>query len=368
MKKILFFHHASILGGGTKSAVDIIEMLSEEYEIKGVISTVKNETKNLFDEKKFDYLEYEDNFGVLPWYKGGPSLFSRTFWYCLYKTFKFRKYIDTVIGEEKPDIVILNSIVLSWIGPILKRKNVKGICFVREAKKGGVISRVQEKFLLSFSRVCFISEYDQNQYTKKINSTIIRDCAKIETFNNIDIVNSYEIDTSKFNILYLGGDSDLKGWNVIKQLVKDEVWEKKYIENIKFLMLGDFKIKEFNTTCNIEYLGCITDIEKIYKFASIIIMPITKGHQLRPIIEAGMAKCPVIVTFFEELQENIKENETCLTIKNNDVKELKEKILLIYNNSDFAEELVKKNYEFIREKYEYQLVRKKLQDFLEELK
>lgn len=363
MKKILFVHHASVIGGGTISAADIISMIKNDYDVEVLISTTRNETKDFFLQQGFKCIDYKDNMGALPWYNGGPKFISRTFWYCIYKTIKFKKMFLKLIEEHKPDIVILNSIILSWLGPLLNKKNIKSICFVRETRKGGIISKIQEYFLSTFDSVCFISEYDEKQYNlNKIKKYIVRDCVKEEKFND-RVYNKYNIDQTKFNVLYLGGDSELKGWLVLKDILKNI--DKIKFENINFLLLGEFSESEKIKSKSIRYLGNIVDIENIFKYSNTIILPSTKAHQLRPMIEAGFSKCPVIVSSFKEISENMIQNKTCITIEPNNSLDLEEKIILLSSNKQLCREISDNNYSFVKSRYEYKTIKKDFVNILE---
>ena len=81
---------------------------------------------------------------------------------------------------------------------------------------------------------------------------------------------------------------------------------------------------------NIEFIGEKSDLSEVYEKSDLLVFPMTKPHQSRPAFEIGLYSKPVIITKFDNIEEYFTENVNALVFKNNDIKNLAEKIKILY--------------------------------------
>lgn len=368
MSKILFVHPGCFIGGGSIAALQILEMLSDENEIQVFCPSYLPDAFNLFKDSGYNCIEYDDIFGSIMWYSGGPKLLSRTFLKGFFKIFRTWKYLTKTIRKEKPDIIIVNSMVISWISVMLKfnRVECKSICFVRETGKRGLFTKLIKKFLEMFDGVTFISEYDKSFFNlKKPKAAIIRDSIHQNDYillNKKDACRDLNLSSDFFYVLFVGGTSILKGWEIISNAILEIP-----IENIKLLVSGYTDPKKIIKSEKIQYLGIIKDMQSVYNASDVLVLPSTSPHQLRPVFEAGFLKKPIIISRFLETSEAVTHMLNGLEFEPKNIVELKQAIERIYNNPGLSKELAENNYRFVIKRHEFINVRTVLINFIQNL-
>ena len=197
MAKVLLVHHGCYIGGGGKGALTVSQMLREMgHEVVILNSTYKRDMFNCFNDNGFRCIEHKGLMGSIMHYSGGPNLFSRTFLTNLFNINATKNRIIEVISQENPDLVIVNSIVLAWLSIILRKLEIKSICFIRETPIKGIFTNITKVFLRKFSVLAFISEYDKDFY--KLNNT---KCIVIKDTIKFDIKEEYSDTIKKDDII-----------------------------------------------------------------------------------------------------------------------------------------------------------------------
>jgi glycosyltransferase involved in cell wall biosynthesis len=288
---------------------------------------------------------------------------------------KFKKKWIKVLEREKPEVVILNSMVQWPMISLLNRLNIKSICFVRETMKGEknkIINRIIASHLEKASGIAFLSCYDKNQWSLKGNiiQSVIPDLVDIELFrmnlNKIKARSVLKLETDIFYVLYVGGMSELKGAKTIVKAMKN-CKEKK----IKLLFLGNLGenivrskgisklknkmrilfvqetveyIRQNKLDTVIEFIGMQRNMNYWYAACDVVVFPAKEAHQARPIYEAGVFSKPAIVPDFCNYYEYFQHEINGLVFKSNDSNELSEAIIRLYNNPNLGIRLGIENY------------------------
>ena len=133
MKKILIVHNYPDFGGSSKSLFEIIKGLkNSDFHIHVLTKQISNIT---FKNKLNDLVDQITEIADIPqfsYYNGSLSIVNPNFWLGFLKTILKRNYFKNLIDNISYDVLICNSIVLSWFPLNNKKYN---ILFIRETKK-----------------------------------------------------------------------------------------------------------------------------------------------------------------------------------------------------------------------------------------
>ena len=386
-KRICVLHHVNSLGGGTKSFVDLIMMLKDEYDIVACIPAGDSPLKNILVEQNIQILEINIPYPQYPRYSGGPNLISRT----MLKTLGNLKHIKTFCGfveKEKPEMVIFNSIVTIVMAPFLD-KNIKKLCFVREtivAKDARVLFKsIIKKYL---DGACFLSQYDKQILSDdSLNGIVIPDSVPL---NEVFLCPKYDarikegIDQDDFVVLYMGGDDRIKGIDTIlkafkyvgegkKLLIAGRFEENSYksmrLWNINEIISGCRRKKhytELKAQGKVILVGVRRDISSIMNACDVVVFPSVKVHQPRPCIEAGFYHKPVIISNFKHTREYFIDGYNALVFKSKNERELAKQIIYACENPEKMELIGKNNYEMSIKCHNYEDIQSSLRKFIAE--
>lgn len=385
MKRVCVIHHVNRLGGGSKSLIDVLEMLKETVEVIACIPKGESELKEELIKRDIQIYEVQSPIASFPYYSGSSHLLSKV----MMKSVAKMKYVRQLVSEIEqlsPDIVLCNTIVTCVLGPYFSN-NIKKICIVRETFNRTILDGIYRKILNeNFDGVCFIAKHEMDyiELDKNIKQMLLPDCVDPKI-----ILPDKDTYTEKFQLLYEGGFPRLKGLDVILKamyLLEDTpirlkiagYFSEKMISNKELLKLHSFaqwyyilKVRYYyyklKNKGKIEVLGYRTDIDDEINDSDIIVFPSTKPHQPRPAIEAGEYYKPVIITDFEATQEYFIDGYNCLTFRCGDSKELAEKIMMLYQNNEMRNTLGKNNYKMTRMHHSYTKTQLSLCEFIENI-
>ena len=375
-KTILFVHHSPAWGGGTMSLFDIVSLIQERYNIELALPKGENEVKRYAVRKKYITDETAPNTCVFRYYNGGPSFIK-----VLGSYFSTRKNLTLwrlYLKEKKPDILLLNSIVLWPLLPIAKKLGIPTVLFIRESKKKTRItcfnSLIRKIINKNAFAVSFLSNYDRVQWNLNTNilTPVIPDCIDVRDFYNqgalIDHSNYFKNKSdSDIYLLFAGGINRLKGTLTMVKAMR-------YLpDNIKLYIIGDCGknlmhssglsrflkrnrinyikqvtqiISDSNIKNRICLLDTITDMASWYKSCDMCVVPIVEAHQSRSVYEAGAMKKPVVITDFDNYKEYVKDGVNALTFEMMNDKQLAEKILMLSQNSELRIHLGETNQQY----------------------
>ncbi len=380
-KKILILHHCGLIGGAGISLLNMWEDLKNEYDVSVYMPYVENGLFDMAKNKGLIPKTYNFYTGSFSYYNGGNSPYSLKLWIKFLLTFFAGKRISTIIQKENPDLVIINSKTGAWMSRILKKLNVKSICYVRETipqNRCKCVDKLMKRSLEEFSAVAFISDYDCE--IEKLENTMtftVPNYINTSTFlNNLtkkQACNILGLDCSKFNVLYVGGISYLKGYDVainaigvigredislvvagnINSEVEGLSIFKKVINRLthksiyRYYNYCDKLLKRLDINDKIFHIGMQKDISIAYSACDLLIFPMQVAHQARPAFEIGAQKKPVIISDFPNIREYVRDNINGLTFKSGDYKSLAENIIKLRNDDNLRNKLGYNNYEYV---------------------
>lgn len=375
MKKILMIHHSGSIGGAGISGYNTLISLSKRYEVVMYCPATPSDYSDFLKSKGIKFKNFDFSLGSIHYYSGGPPIYSPTFIRNLLDIKKNRSKWIEIIEYEKPDLIIVNSKILSWVSQLAREMNIKSLAFVRETRKKSyfnIWNNIQRYYLNKFSGVIFISKYDQD-----IEELTIQDSVVVPNYMNFDLYKQkrereqvskeYGVNHSSFNILYVGGMARIKGIDIaIKSL--------KYLvdRNVNLIIVGDpnfhyinksdlftkfynfakrrFEKKISSTIITykldnkIHKLGIKKEMADMYTLADVLIFPANEPHQARPAFEAGVQKKPVILPDFDNTKEYLEDGINGLTFKKRNAKNLAKKINILMDNEELRKELGENNY------------------------
>lgn len=352
MKKIVVFHHCGNIGGAGVSLINTVSMLSDAYDI--VVYTERGEITNLMSASGIKFKILKNPLGAISSYSGSPRLLTRTYFRKLKQIIKSKKEIIDILLEEKPDLIFVNSITTAYITKIAAGLKIDSVAFVRETRRQDLGTLFNEHILSVYPKaVLFITEYDQKMY--KISNprkSVIYNSLIKENYNfNIsrnEACNILKIREDCFNVLYLGGDSQIKGWKMIKSAIMSS------IEDSQFIIAGECNDDTRPQGGNVRYIGMQKNISVCMSCADVLVFPVESPHQGRPIFEAGAFKLPVIVPRFNVFSEAVQESINGLFYNPGDVNDFCRAILTMKNDNNLRMQLGIKNYEYTNAKHLYE--------------
>ena len=383
-RRICLLHHASGLGGGTKSFIDLAMMLKDSYEVIACIPKGESPLKQLLISKEICIYEIGVPYPQLPRYSGGPNLISRTMVRYIWN-WRYIKKFCVEMEALKPDILIFNSIVTVIVAPFLS-KTIKKVCFVRETIVDKDACVIFKKILKCyFQGACFLSQYDQKMLADDTLSSIVipdsvpKEDIVLELKENARKKEGLPYD--KFLVLYMGGDDRIKGADTILEAFR------RLVDNKQLILAGSFfeeetsvklwnikeiiykiqlkkKYRELMKDGKVVLVGMRKDISTIMNACDIVVFPSTKVHQARPCIEAGFYHKPVIISDYEQTKEYFINEYNALTFKSKQAKDLRKKICYAYENPNQMKKMGERNYEMSIKFHNYEKIQKELQKYI----
>ncbi|WHZ02851.1 glycosyltransferase family 4 protein [Neobacillus sp. YX16] len=376
-KKILLIHHSGLLGGAGISLYNTWKTLVKNYEVTCYIPNDPPELLTFLREKGLNPSTFTFRLGKLTYYSGGNNLLQPRFWYHALHSITQIKYWYSILKKEKPDLVLVNSKVLCWMGLLLRK--TKSLCFVRETIPGSpnkLMNKIMRSMLDEFSAVAFLSQYDLLQTNlKKAKTVVAPDYLDIEEYRvkndkELACVN-LNINPRSFNVLFVGGTDRLKGIDLAVRaisILKNEninlvvagkdvgkitgkgirrtIIKFKNRHSVEFSKQIKAIIKQKSIGEKVNFVGIQKDMADIYSACDILIFPMKEPHQARPAFEIGVQKKPVIITDFPNIKEFVEHGVNGLTFEPNNPEALAEAILKLKNDNDLLKKLGNLNYEY----------------------
>ena len=357
MEKIVIIHSALGFGGSIISLVDLISMLDKEYEVHIVLSKkVSDKVTNYLADYSSNILYYDKDPLIYAYYSGIKFPFAIGFWRALFN-FKNNLYWINLIEQINPDIVLLNSSVLSPMVKVLQNSRRKFIVFNRETSKKrfcGIMHYIMTRFLRSSDMVLFLSKYELQQFMLHLSKVeVISDVVRSSSESTQSVKHQKGKHT---NLLFLGGISKLKGTHILLKAVSKlpaSSWSLTILGDIESMAHKGYFSKKYYKKCvgmikklsNIKLIGQVYNVNDYYSNCDIVIFPSTHPHQSRPIYEAGFMRKPIIISDFAETSEYLVNEHNGLAIKPMSYKELKKSIEYCLNNKVKVEQMGYNNYQ-----------------------
>jgi len=316
MKKILLIHHGKGIGGAPRSMLEIAKKLKNDTYNVHILFLHKSDVVDLFKEFNVDVvklpLKYFNHSSR--WYKItelhivllqliswiATVLFVAPYWY----------------RKLKPDVVYLNSSVLTDWSFSAKLHDIKNIVHVRESISKGYFGFRNKliKNLLNYSAntIIFLSKHNLNQLnTNSFKSIIVHNY--VTSITNYDLICKDKV----YDFIYVGGLQQIKGIELITKFIA-------FNTHYKICLLGYYS-KEFihkNKNKNIDIIGPVSNPLDYISKSKILLFPATTPHFPRPVIEALSCGTIPIVSNLPGIDEIIEDKVNGLMFEKDDLNSL----------------------------------------------
>ena len=382
LKTICLIHHATMQGGGSKSLIDLANMLKEQYRV--IVCIPKSDSNMKYDimNQNLEIYEFKEKIPTLMSFSGGPPLISKN----LIKTILAMKNVSVFCSEIeklKPDAIFYNSIVSIICAPFFKN-TINQFVIVRETLKNkitiGVYSYLLKKY---FSGCCFIAGIEiKKLHLNNLPTLVVAD--SVQNVEMIDFDNTEKQENCK--LLFLGGGQRIKGAEVLLKslpFVNEQFsltiagefpnvnykisWYLKhfasfgywiYLKRLNNLLFQSEK--KFDIKC----IGYCNDVSSLIQNSDILIFPSTSVHQPRPCIEAGYFSKAVILSDYDETKEYFIDGYNAVTFKPGDYHMLAKKIDKLIINEEYRNMLGKNNQIMSHKYHSYEQIKRELLYFM----
>lgn len=400
-KKILFFHPSPYINGAGLSGLNLLHAIPEDSYDKVIYcnSSYGGSMADMFENSGYKVIRGNRSPVVFLHFSGGRlfALSIRAIVNYLKILYDY-KSIENIIIEQKPDIIVVNSMTLFWIGKLASKYHAEAICFFRETYIRGFIgirNRVIKRFLSKyFDKIAFLSRFDleQNKKVKSKKTVIYNSISKrLDHIAEKDkILKRLRLDDSRFKILFLGGMVPIKGalvllkalkylkdldftlvfvgyeWNGRRKMLKDG---KTFEEKLSFILGLDYEKKCINfilkneVSDKIRFFSAQPDIDLFYSVCDALVFPATKPHQARPVFEAGYARIPLIISRFPNISE-FADDSSAYMFENKNYKQLAGIIRQVIKNPDDSLSKIEVNYNHCIKNHLPGIYEQRVKDFL----
>lgn len=306
-KKILIVHHGSGIGGAPKSMSYIARTLANEGNLVEILFLKKSSATELVDD-----IDCKIHISKLPIY----------YFYHMSKWVKVKHFYKAIIqiislaiqafivapyfiSKVKPDIVYINTSVLPEWTVISRIFRKRVVVHIRETTSNGYIGlrRSILKFIYSTFPSYVISISDANLQalglTSNRRTSVIYNYERKKNPSKNAFIKEYDF-------LYLGGESEIKGWDFIRKLLLTDL-------KFKIAIAGAFNTITLNALLRddrVDYLGVIKNVPVIMSKSYYLLSPFKKAHFSRPIIEAYAYGCVPISSNLKGVEEQLIDRET----------------------------------------------------------
>jgi len=343
-------HHGVGIGGAPISLLNLVKALPKE-QYDPIVLFQKNSAVVEFYKKesiKTDVVGWCGSFLVhhkkefIQWFRFYRYMSIFPHW-IINAYFLAPRYLK----KYQPDIVHLNSDVLSAWGYAAKKLNIPVVCHVRDPfeMRGyfGIRTRLIRRLLnQSVDKFICISKDNLERLGLPDKSVVV--------YNTVELPEAYRMPFSSvkpYKVLYLGGMAKIKGYRVVCQALPyinpgivvqlagglDKSLEQlrglAYVKEIvkRLLRWRDYyllaKARELH---NVEILGLLQEPLKFIDDADILISPFTVEHFARPIIEAFAYGKPVVASNIVGMAEIVDSERNGLLVDITDPKSLAQAI------------------------------------------
>ena len=368
MKTIVIVHHTGIWGGGTKSLVDLCEMLRDDYHVIVCIPGGYPEFKEKITRYGCEAYELDISVPFINIYSGSPPLISGVTLRSLNSLRLIKRFSDVILALN-PDFVIFNTLVTA-VSSVYLSRFTKVICIDRETLTSNISIAFYRRLLdKSLDAITFLSEYEMRKLSFRIcESLVFPDCVHMDRIINADKLSirlKEGIPQDKFVILFMGGLAKIKGTDVILKAMnmlderfllvfagdinENKLSEKQLFRDIKHPSHYLFKKRtkryyyKLKDSPKFYEAGLRDSVDKLIIASDVIAFPSTSVHQPRPCIEAGAYEKPVIISDYKETREYFRDGYNALTFRPGDAKDLAEKLYYAFTHPDYMNKLGRNN-------------------------
>ena len=344
MKTLVIVHHTGDWGGGTKSLVDLCEMLRDDYRVIVCIPKAYPAFAERLVRCGCEVHELASPVPFMNIYSGSPPLLSVISLRSLKSLFNIRKVGDEILSL-KPDIVLFNTRYLS--------RYTKVVCIDRETLTGAFSKRLYRRLLdRHLDAITCLSEYEREKLAfRHAESLVFPDCVRMDALKEgtaAEIRAREGVPGDKYAVLFMGGLARLKGTDLMLEAVDalDERFvlifagamngaklsKKQLLHDLKYPGIYRFKkrvirfYQRLKGTPKLYEAGLRDSVDELIIASDLVVFPSTSVHQPRPCIEAGAYGKPVILSDYPETAEFFRDGFNALTFRPGDAQDLAKKI------------------------------------------
>jgi len=353
--KILFLDHTPFIGGAQLSLIEHLKKINTDIFYPIVVCSKNAENIGLTEiYKKNNIKYYYISFGQLKIYN--PI--------AIFRLFKSVRELNGLINNENPDLIFSNTIRANIIGSLSAFfKNKKIIWFIQDYTFPKILFKL---FYFIPKKIYFVSESVAAYYNVKLNKKnvvlyIWRDMVEAIKKVSIDDIENNRKSLGNGNKLLIGYIGRLVDWKGPQVLIKAaEIFFKKQLFNFQILIIGDGKgqkesneadLKEYvlkNNINNVSFLGFKNNIPLFMKSLDIFCLTSVEPEPYSSVVvEAMMAKVPVIGTNLGGTPEIVRPGETGLLVEPNNPEDLVNAILKLATDKKLAENISENAYNYV---------------------
>lgn len=362
MKKVLFVHHGSGVGGAAISLLQMILAL-DKRRYQPVVVFLKHSSAvdlyasfgvNVDEILGLEQFSHTRIWQIWPWQL---HLIFRV----LVDQVKLLWYVPYLVQKYRPSIVHLNSSPLFCWLPILSFFDVSIVSHIREPLAEGFFGLrcwLIKTIILRYShRILSISKFDGQPFSSSEKLMVLYNSVDQERFKYLECARTK---SQPLKLLYVGGASEEKGilflLDLYEQLVKSkngcfELWlagdfEFRYSSNplTKMLQLNFGKQKILSDAIEaklekihknggiVKNFGVCKNIENVMAIADLLLFPCQVGHFARPVIEAAMLGKISIASKLAPLDELIGDGQTGFLVDHKSIESWKKLLLFLSQN------------------------------------
>lgn len=302
----------------------------------------------------------------------------------IYNFKRSNKYLQDLLLKDKPDIVHLNSVTLVPFLKTIKKCNCLTVVHIREYIVNGIIG-IRKKILKHLinkyaDRTIFICSHYKD--VLKCNNGIVVynpvDLSKFSYINKKAMKRKLGINDNCKVVLYVGGYKLIKGPLVFVNAL-DKIITK--IPDVKFLLPSTLnvvpssiskkvliriaafwrlystrqKVERVIEKYNIKNLLIMSNysnhIEEYYAASDVAVIPFTKPHFARPVIEAGAAAIPVVASRIGGITEVVGDGKNGFLFTPGNSDELADKVIKCLKDENLASKMGNEGYGIAKSRY-----------------
>lgn len=327
---ILVIQHQPIISGSIQSMLLLIKHLRRNnYRVKVLFLQSKGNALELFQKEGIAYITTDSITTYAHAYGAYRKFFSRRPWRpitMLISTFQSVHTAKTILQEQRPKLVYLNTSVLIPFAIAAKQLDIKVVWHLREQIHKGIFGFRKKMFQYLFQKysnsIIAISKVNAKSLGVK-SVDIIYNSVDFRVFNHQLRNNEWEEKyglKDKIVISFVGGNNQVKGADqFIKMAV---VLKKSFGDDIRFMIAGHFNLNplgfqnrvdklvhklilENNLSENVIFTGVLPNISPLLSISTILVWSANEPHFARPIVEAMAMGVPVVATNFDSSREII---------------------------------------------------------------
>ena len=124
---------------------------------------------------------------------------------------------------------------------------------------------------------------------------------------------------------------------------------------------------KFGIQNQVEFRNTSHQVEKYYQCADLFVLPSRNEGMPNVVLEAMSCGLPIVGTRISGTTDLIDDSKNGLIVEKNDYQDLAEKIKLLIDNKNMLIKMGKKSIEYVRRKYDLQLIGKEYSNIYRKL-